>query len=179
LNQLTTSVRATGLTVCGLIFALALFFGVWTRRNCKKRVVKASQPEFLYMICFGVVVLGSTLIPLSIDDGVASVEGCDTACISVPWLFNFGFTTAFSGLFVKTRRLNSMMANLARSKKMRVKRRDAMKPYGILLMLNTIVLVIWTEVDPLKWARIDTGAYDNFGRSLESYGTCRSNHIVP
>jgi len=83
LNQLTTSVRATGLTVCGLIFALALFFGVWTRRNCKKRVVKASQSEFLYMICFGVVVLGSTLIPLSIDDGVASVEGCDTACISV------------------------------------------------------------------------------------------------
>ena len=41
------------------------------------------------------------------------------------------------------------MSNLARKKKMKVKKRDAMKPFFVLLTLNTAVLVTWTEVNPL------------------------------
>jgi len=179
LNQLTIGIRVIGLTIAAIIFALALFFGVWTKRNCKERVVKASQPEFLYMICGGAIILGSTIIPLSIDDSVATISGCDRACLSIPWLFNFGFITMFSALFAKTWRLNKAMDYAARSKRMKVKVKDALRPWFVLLILNTIVLVTWTEVDPMKWVRVETGTFDDFNRSIDSYGICSSSNEVP
>lgn len=83
LNQLTTGIRAVGFTVVALVFFLGLYFAIWTKMNRSNRVVKASQPEFLYMICSGAIILGSTIIPLSYDDAIASPSGCDTACMSV------------------------------------------------------------------------------------------------
>lgn len=41
-------------------------------------------------------------------------------------------------------------------------------------MLNLIILVSWTAIDPLEWVRIQMRSFDQFGRSVESYGTCRS-----
>lgn len=67
------------------------------------------------------------------------------------------------------------MANVSRSNKMRVRKKDAMKPFLGLMVLNTIILVVWTEVDPLRWVRIDNGSVDSFGRSISSYGTCTSD----
>lgn len=55
---------------------------------------------------------------------------------------------------------------------------DAMKPFFVLIVLNTIILVIWTIIDPLKWTRIDTGLIDKFGRSVDSYGVCSSDHLT-
>jgi len=178
LHHLSPGVRSVGLTVAALTFALALFFGVWTKRNNKERVIKASQPEFLYMICVGALVIGSTLIPLSVDDSVASAYGCDIACMSIPWLFNYGFTIVFSALFAKTWRLNKIMANVAERRKMKVKVTDALKPFIVLFTINTIVLVTWTELDPLEWVRIESDLTDGFGRSIDSYGICKSNHMV-
>lgn len=179
MNHLTTGIRAVGLTIAALTFALGLFFWVWTKRNREERVVKASQPQFLYMICMGAIILGSTIIPLSIDDSVATKEGCDKACMSIPWLFNYGFVTVFSALFAKTWRLNKVMRNANNRKKMKVQVKDAMKPWFVLMILNTIVLVVWHEVDPWHWERVMTGSVDQFDRSIESYGHCTSKNAIP
>ncbi|CAB9522241.1 Gamma-aminobutyric acid (GABA) B receptor [Seminavis robusta] len=50
----------------------------------------------------------------------------------------------------------------------RVTERDVLMPFTVLIVSNTILLLIWTFVDPLEWKRISTG-------ELSSYGTCASS----
>ena len=38
------------------------------------------------------------VIPLSIDDSIASPDDCSIACVAGPWLFFLGFTTSFGKL---------------------------------------------------------------------------------
>lgn len=55
---------------------------------------------------------------------------------------------------------------------MQVKARDVILPFVVLTFLNVTVLSIWTVVAPLTWTRRWIDNYDQFGRSIESYGTC-------
>ena len=177
-NYLSIGIRGAGLAVTTLVFVLAVYFFIWMKRHIDQRVVKASQPEFLFMIIVGSILMGSTIIPLSYDDNAASFDGCNTACRSIPWLFCYGFTFVFSALFAKTWRLNNIMANASTRTKMRVNKTNALRPWFALMALNTIILAVWTKVNPLEWVRIDTGLYDQFGRSLESYGQCQSDKMA-
>jgi simple sugar transport system substrate-binding protein len=86
LNQLT-KVRPVGLAFAVIVWVTSIAFSGWVIWNRKLRVVMASQPPFLLMICTGTFVMALTVIPLSIDDGIASDEGCDKACMTTPWLF--------------------------------------------------------------------------------------------
>lgn len=49
--------------------------------------------------------MAAAIIPLSLDDEVVSDAAANAACISFPWLFAFGWCTAFGALFAKTRRV--------------------------------------------------------------------------
>lgn len=55
-----------------------------------------------------------------------------------------------------------------------VRVQDVLIPFLVLLTLNCVILVSWTVVDPLRWTRIEGISSDQYGRSIESYGTCRS-----
>lgn len=90
LNQID-GIRPVGLALMGLVAAASVGFAVWTYVNRKDRVVKASQPMFLGLICLGTFITACSIIPLSIDDSIASQRGCDIACMAVPWLFSIGF----------------------------------------------------------------------------------------
>ena len=57
-----------GYGLCGIILWASLGLAGWTWSNRKSRVVQLSQPPFLIMICVGTSIIGSTLIPLGIDD---------------------------------------------------------------------------------------------------------------
>lgn len=66
-----------------VVILLSLGFGVWVWVNRKHRVVKVSQPIFLLLICFGVIVLASAIFSLGIDDSIATQEGANAACVSI------------------------------------------------------------------------------------------------
>lgn len=104
-NQLNV-VRPIGLTLAAIIDATALGFIVWVYWNRKRRTVRVSQPVFLVMICAGTIIMGSTIVPLSLDDGVLAEEdggcvgcdcpSCDLACMASPWLFTVVCTFDFA-----------------------------------------------------------------------------------
>ena len=95
LNQLT-KVRPAGLALAGIVWAASIAFAGWVVWNRKLRIIKASQPIFLLMICLGTFVMALTVIPLSFDDSIASDEGCDIACMAIPWLSTLVSSTAFA-----------------------------------------------------------------------------------
>lgn len=108
LNHLS-GVRIIAYAMSAIVMATSVGFGTWVYINKTERVVRASQPFFLIMICVGTLVMGSAIIPATIDDSVASIKGCNLACMSFVWLVPCGFSIAFSALFSKIWRLNLLI----------------------------------------------------------------------
>lgn len=168
LNQLG-NVRVLGFILAGLVTVIcfALITGIYKHRT--DRVVTTMQPFFLVALVIGVLVMGLSLIPLSIDDQVSSVEECSRACMAAPWLFSVGFTVAMSALFSKLWRINKLF-HTHTIKRMKVREVDVMAPFAILFGLNVLFLTIWTFVSPLKWQRISI-----IGEPWNTYGRCFSH----
>ena len=57
-NYLSTGWKVFGAILVAIIILLALGFTCWTYINSAKRVVRSSQPIFLYMISAGTLLMG-------------------------------------------------------------------------------------------------------------------------
>ena len=123
------------------------------------------------MLCVGTVIMASSIIPLSLQEPVAQ-EGLDIACMAMPWLYTIGFSTAFSALFSKTWRINKVVRNSVELQRVRVQARDVIWPFVLLTTTNMIILTTWTAIAPLQWTRSFLPTIDQYGRGLETYGTC-------
>ncbi|CAB9497518.1 acid type B receptor subunit 2 [Seminavis robusta] len=176
-NHIHTGIRAAGLTMATVVLGLSVALAGWTIYNRKRHVIRASQPIFLTILCTGTFVMGSTIIPLSIDDARTSPEGCSTACMSVPWLFCSGWALVFAAIFAKIWRINRLFNNPS-IKRVKVTAMDVMYPLIGLMILNFIVLTSWNIVSPLVWER-QVSSVDVFGRTVESRGYCTSEHFLP
>eukprot|EP00956_Cyclotella_meneghiniana_P038765 scaffold159697_cov56-Cyclotella_meneghiniana.AAC.3 len=151
----STATKAIGMVFFAIIFVLSIGFGSWTYINRNKRIVRSSQPMFLYIISAGTIIMGSSLIPLSIDPSVTDQTGSDTACI-----------------FTKTYRVNQIVKYSAKFKRVKITATDVMKPMVALLFLNIVTLAVWTAIDPLG----KNVGIDPHDRDLETYGSCTSDH---
>ena len=146
-------VRPIGLTLAAISMSLSAItmIGIWYFRN--SAVVRKSQPLFLNMICIGTFLMAATIIPLSIDDSIASEEACTIACMAAPWLFWIGFIFAFSALSSKIERIRKLVDSARSFKRVTVTAWDVMTPFLFLLGLTLIFLLVWTFVDPMFWVR--------------------------
>ena len=81
-----TNIRPAGLTFVIISMAFSIVCGIWTYTKRNDKVVTASQPFFMALICVGCFIMASAIIPLSIDDSVASPDGCSKACMAFPWV---------------------------------------------------------------------------------------------
>mmetsp|Transcript_18477 Transcript_18477/g.39971 ORF Transcript_18477/g.39971 Transcript_18477/m.39971 type:complete len:910 (+) Transcript_18477:305-3034(+) len=174
-NHLSTGFQVLGLILCGIIVGLSIIFACWTYRNRGLKVVRASQPIFLYLIASGTLLMGLAIIPATIDLGDTNQKGADAACMAFPWLLTSGFSLTFSALFTKTYRINQVMKSAAKFKRIKLTALDVMKPMTALLFLNIVVLTVWTVIDPLQREHIVV-AQDAFLREIETYAVCSSDH---
>lgn len=165
LNQLG-SISILGWTFAGIVLCTALFFCTWVVRHRKLRIVRTMQPVFLVAICVGVFIMGLSIIPLSIDDGIASERGCDIACMAIPWLFSIGFTVSQSALFSKLWRINKLF-NAPQIRRMQVQEKDVLGPFVLLFGVNFTLLLVFTLVDPLYFERKTVN-----GEAWNTYGVC-------
>jgi len=180
MNYINTSVRVAFLFFAAVIIGLSALFSAWTFYNRKKRVIKCSQPTFLWMICAGTTLMGASVVTLSIDDSIASVHGCTVACMLSPWFFAIGFVFAFSSLFAKEWRINKLLNNPWFTR-LKVEPKDVLAPFAVLMVLNVLVLSLWTGLSPLVWERTYVGIIDKYGRQLQSVGMCsaETKHWAP
>lgn len=171
-----TGVRPVGLAMMALIFLFSLTAATWVYSKRNLQVIRASQPPFLWLICGGTAIMGSSIWTMGIDDSIASQEGCNVACMLTPWLVCVGFSITFSALVSKIMRLQILMKNAARFKRIQVKVKDVLLPFATILVFNCTFLLAWTLADPLYWERVDSGRTEN--GEIESYGRCVSSGKV-
>lgn len=166
------AVVPVGYTFLAVALALSVFFAVWTSIYRKVRIIRASQPFFLIIICIGTAIMTLTIIPISVDDEFYPLSNCHVACMSTPWLFSTGFTIAFSALFSKIWRLNKVHQSTLR--RIKIRERDVLTPFAFLFTLNFLILLVWTIFDPLRWVR--EPVYGSI--SWDTYGHCASSSHV-
>lgn len=107
-NYLSRGIRWTCIGLSVFSSSLALFFMGFTFYFSKNPVILASQPTFLIMICFGVLLIAASIIPFTMDDNVASFRACDVSCSLKFWMSTVGFCLVFSALFSKLWRINTV-----------------------------------------------------------------------
>lgn len=167
----------------GMLALAAVASIVWTVAHRANAIVKASQPFFLIMVAAGILVMASSLIPLSFDDGGRPDENSEfynrAICMSVPWLAFTGFALTFSALFSKTWRVNQIFHAKTRHARLQVTEKDVLGPFVILLTCNFAILVAWTIEDPLTYIRQENEGTDYWNRVISTYGACRSDNVVP
>lgn len=133
-NTISPAIRGISLTMYGIILLMVAGFASWTIANIDKRVVTASQPFFLFTLLTGVVILASSIIPVNIDHSVASLDGCVIACNSSIWLVSVGFCVTFSALFTKNYRINRILKQAQKLRRVKLSVRDTLVPMVTLLL---------------------------------------------
>ena len=169
-NHIAPAARLLILILGVLSLGLSVSFAAWTIMHKKNRVVRASQPIFLYIICLGTFLMGGAVLLLGMDDGIISSSACQVSCIVFPWLLCIGFALTTSALFTKTHRIN-LIVNQRHFRRVSVSALDVMKPMFCLVGLNTLVLILWHVLETPEWTREET-EYDAFGRLTESLASC-------
>lgn len=160
-----------GLFLGALAMSLSIVCALWTAAYRKEYVVRAAQPIFLIQICVGTFLVAFAIVLLSFQEDMA---GLDAACATIPWTLCIGFSVAISALYSKAERINQVMSSGEKIRRVRVNASDVIRPFLILMHIDVGILFAWT-VSPFKlsWKRVPMDNYDEFGRSVESFGGCR------
>mmetsp|Transcript_24308 Transcript_24308/g.57583 ORF Transcript_24308/g.57583 Transcript_24308/m.57583 type:complete len:1041 (+) Transcript_24308:187-3309(+) len=169
-NFLSESVRIFGLTLMAISLALSSSTAVVIVYYRKARTIQRYQPEFLYLLLVGTIVMTVSIFFISQDEshGWSSSE-LDAACLAFPWLLVLGFITIYGALSMKLWRLDRVL----QARRIVVKSWHVFSPFMGMLLAAILVLLTWTIYDPLRWQRI---VIDQ--NSLASYGQCQSQHSV-
>jgi hypothetical protein len=165
-NQLG-GIRYFVLFLLAIVLVATLYMTLWVLWHREANVVRVHQPIFLFTICVGLLVWELAVIPLSIDDGIASQRGCDIACILATRLQIMGFTLAFAALFTKFMRINKLFHN-PQFRRIQVTPKDVIKPFAVLFSINLTCLMVWTLVDPKHWEHLPIQE----GNPDVTYGAC-------
>ena len=103
-NYILRSDRIFGYTLMSFILVLSVGAIVWTICYRKNHVIDAAQPLFLIIVFVGAFIMALTTIPAGFDETViSSMNGLDTACMAIPWLYFIGSNLSSGALLAKTK----------------------------------------------------------------------------
>lgn len=181
MTYVNNSLVGVGFFLFGVQALISLGCAGWTMRYAKRQVVRASQPIFLLVICFGTLMMASAIIPMGIQGGYRDIDddisGVDAACMAGPWLFSLGFAMVFSALFAKIWRIQRVMRAAESMEVKKVEPKDVFSVMVVVILVQVIILTCWQVIDPLMWQR-DVLATDFNGYPTKSVGACQSDHIL-
>lgn len=166
-NYLPKSIRIAGLTMMGIGICLSISMALWVFVKKNTRVIQASQPFFLYLICLGCAIECASVWIISFDENSGWTETrLDRACATAPWFYIVGHILIYGSLSTKLWRVHQVLQFTRRE----IKIQQVMWPMALLLAASLSILLIWTLVDPLHWNREETDSITG-----ESFGSCQSD----
>jgi len=171
---LSPGVQIAGFALSGFALLLALLSWAWVFVFRETMIVKASQPEFLYLLCFGAALVAPSPIFVSFDEDKGVSESALTVmCQVFPWMFVIGYLIMYLSLFSKLWRLSRLL----QIRRQAVQIKQVMWPFICIIAGSIAVLLVWQLYDPLKWEREVISVGDE---RYETYGQCASEKgMVP
>jgi hypothetical protein len=166
-NYLKRSSRIYGLLLFGISTTVCLLAGVWVYWNRGTRVLRAAQPEFLFLVIFGAALVAAPIVPNTLDEGLDwTAQSLGRACTLVPWLVSTGFMAMYTGLWCKLWRANKVLQFARR----RIKVQSVIAPAAMLFTVVLTILTLWTILEGFQWQRLELDE-----ETGESAGSCTGN----
>jgi len=163
-HYLSKPVQTAGIILASVALFVCLTTVLWVAVNSNEREVKASQPFFLYLVCFGSSLVAVSLFCLSFDEEKGwSQDQLDKACSAFPWLFMLGYLITYCALFSKLWRLSRVL----QMRRQVVSVSNSLVPFCFVIVSTLIVLTTWQFNDPLRWKREIIRE-----QPLETFGEC-------
>jgi hypothetical protein len=151
-NYLSPALRGVGLGLMSFAMLLAVTTVVWVFIHREDRIVKASQPSFLYILAFGTIVSAFSIYTISFDESYGwSTARLSGACMASAWLLALGHIITFGSLFCKLWRVNRVLQFVRR----KIKIRHVAWPLCAMILVALILLSLWTWFASLEYQRIE------------------------
>ena len=129
----STTLIAFASILCVIAVTAALVSAIWTYRNRKCRIIRASQSFFLYLICIGSALIALTISPLVALASVKLTQSQGRLCCSLTvWFGWVGLSLLVSSFYAKLYRINKVMRASHRLKRVTIRIRDAILPVSAL-----------------------------------------------
>jgi hypothetical protein len=141
------------LIVSAIVCSIGAWVFVYHYRN--KPIVAIGQPEFMYNLCFGALLLPIGLVFLLCvelvdhnEDGVIPIDSnmgifLNVCCNAVEWLIVLGFCIIYSSLLCKIFRIMKITQQPLR-RGLKILPRHALWPFVLILILNVALLIAWS-----------------------------------
>jgi hypothetical protein len=147
-----------------IIFFLVLLSGIWLKVNAKALVVKQSQPLFMYLILFGIVLLGGSIICLTF-------EYSDSACMAFCWLFVLGVVFSVAPVTAKTIRVARLWYRRRGFDRNRKNGGFYVLLVVVIALVAVSILLAWQLVAPLEYQHFVV-IHDIYDNVISSFGEC-------
>jgi 7 transmembrane sweet-taste receptor of 3 GCPR len=168
----------TGATLGSVAVAACVISCIFIYLNRKKRVVTVAQPPFLYLICFGTLLVSIQIYFYALDETSGlSANQLSGFCVASIWLRYTGFIIVYMSMFCKLLRVYRVM-QFRRNQVIKMK--HVLWPFVGVLVAALAVLVAMTIVNPPEWTRAVTITYDDdsvtspffLDRANKEFGYC-------
>ncbi len=145
--------------------ASSVLFAYWTFNYRHTKIVRRSQPEFLWIMCLGCILSSSVPIIISYD----SSESCKAA-----WMvYAVGFSISIGSLSAKTIRIWRMIDAAKSLRFMKLSFLDATPPLLFILIVDVVLAYIMIKEGNVDYAETDVDM-DEYERVLKREFRCRS-----
>jgi len=105
-NFLNPRIQITGLVLMMIAVIFSIFCAAWTFWFRLHRIVTASQPIFLYLLCFGCCLFSLAIVFISFDERSGFTRNqLGTNCMASVWFLCLGHLLIYGALFTKVRRV--------------------------------------------------------------------------
>jgi len=165
-------------TLAGLSCLASFYFAILVRRHKRERVIRASQPVFLYLICGGTFTMALSAFAVGIEDDIASYRMNVFACCIRYWLYSMGFTAVIAALFTKIWMLGKAF-RMPGNERLQITKWEILIPFMIIFAISFLVLLIWTITDGQEWVRVPVHNSDLYSLNIieeSTLGMCVSKH---
>jgi 7 transmembrane sweet-taste receptor of 3 GCPR len=167
-NYLSKGVQTAGIALSSFALCFVIFCCAWVFMNRSHKLLRASQPAFLYLLCSGAALVAPSVLFISFDEGKGvSKERLSKMCSAFPWFFVIGYLTMYCALFCKLWRLSKLL----NFRRISVNVKQVLWPYITLIGCSLVVLTTWQVIDPLVWVR---EVISEPGAPYVTFGDCNS-----
>ncbi|KAG7355797.1 7 transmembrane sweet-taste receptor of 3 GCPR domain containing protein [Nitzschia inconspicua] len=120
-------------------------------QNRKKRVITVAQPPFLYLICFGSILVSIPLYFYALDETTGlSANQLSGFCTASIWFRYTGYLVVYMSMFCKLLRVYKVM-QFRRNQVIKIK--HVMCPFVTVMVAIVGLLIAMTVTDPPTWTR--------------------------
>mmetsp|Transcript_29715 Transcript_29715/g.52156 ORF Transcript_29715/g.52156 Transcript_29715/m.52156 type:complete len:809 (-) Transcript_29715:304-2730(-) len=179
-NYLPTFVSIMGTTVFSINVLTATLCAIWVFVNRKEKVVLASQPDFLYLVCLGCLISSVPLLFIGRDDQHYSSTTLTNMCQATVWFYSVGFALSITSLMAKTMRVKILMIDVAKKQTKNTARATSrlwfFSAMATAIIVEVVYVSIWMYVAPVEWKRRCTKTDEDLGYCETSVANCSGTY---